>query len=396
MSAVVTKPSGSLPASPRPRLRFGLIGLGLMGREMACSMARYCQLTIAGPVPELVAVCDREPATFPWFTENFGPAVTCHTDLASLLAQDGIDAIYCAVPHRLHESAYTAIIRAGKHLLGEKPFGIDAAANQTVLAAIAQHPASVVRCSSEFPYFPAVRRLVEWLQARRYGRLVEVRVGFHHASDLDPKKPISWKRRQAENGAYGCLGDLGMHVLHIPLRMGWRPQSVFADLRKIFHERPDGRGGMAPCDTWDNAVLLTDWRDDGQDFPLVLSTKRIAPGATNTWFIEVDGTEGSVRFSTTDAKALHLLESSTPGAGWMRLETGSQSYLPSVTGGIFEFGFSDALLQMLGAFLSECAGTAPPFGTVRPIETAIQHQLFSAALISQQTGRRELLLETTP
>jgi predicted dehydrogenase len=378
----------------RPRLRFGLVGLGLMGREMACAMARYCQLVIDGPVPELVAVCDREPAAFAWFQQNFGASVTCHTELDSLLRQDGIDAIYCAIPHRLHESAYTSIIAAGKHLLGEKPFGIDAAANQAILDVIARHPQSVVRCSSEFPYFPAARRVVDWLVQRRYGRLIEVRVGFLHAGDLDPSKPISWKRQQAENGAYGCLGDLGMHTLHIPMRMGWQVQDVFADLRKLYHQRPDGRGGMAVCDTWDNGVLMSTWSDNGQDFPLIMQTKRIAPGATNTWYIEVDGTEGSIRFSTTDAKAFQVLESTRPGSGWMRVETGSQSYLPSVTGGIFEFGFSDALLQMLGAFMQECAGKTHPFGPVRPEETALQHRLFSAALISQQSGRRERLKET--
>ncbi|WP_261807696.1 Gfo/Idh/MocA family oxidoreductase [Paenibacillus sp. N3.4] len=41
------------------------------------------------------------------------------------MADDEIDAIYCAVPHHLHEQIYIDIIKAGKHLLGEKPFGID-------------------------------------------------------------------------------------------------------------------------------------------------------------------------------------------------------------------------------------------------------------------------------
>lgn len=41
--------------------------------------------------------------------------------------------------------------------------------------------------------------------------------GFWHSSDLDPHKPINWKRQARFNGEYGCLGDLGMHILHIPL-----------------------------------------------------------------------------------------------------------------------------------------------------------------------------------
>ena len=52
------------------------------------------------------------------------------------LDSDEIDAIYCAVPHNLHEQIYIDIINAKKHLLGEKPFGIDKKANENILKAI--------------------------------------------------------------------------------------------------------------------------------------------------------------------------------------------------------------------------------------------------------------------
>ena len=45
---------------------------------------------------------------------------------------------------------------------------------------------------------------------------------LNYSSDIDPNKVINWKRMEAVNGAYGCMGDLGMHVLHVPLRLGWR------------------------------------------------------------------------------------------------------------------------------------------------------------------------------
>jgi predicted dehydrogenase len=69
---------------------------------------------------------------------------------------------------------------------------------------------------------------------------------------------------------------------------------------------------------------------------------------------------------------------------------GHETAFKSVTGGIFEFGFSDAILQMWAAFLSELAreGPAARFaGCVTAEETAMSHQLFSAALQSQKTGQ---------
>ena len=45
------------------------------------------------------------------------------------------------------------------------------------------------------------------------------------------------------------MGDLGMHIAHLPLRLGWKPATIYAQLQKIVTTRPDGKGGTAPCDT---------------------------------------------------------------------------------------------------------------------------------------------------
>jgi predicted dehydrogenase len=375
----------------RRQIRFGIIGLGLMGREFASSVARWCHLLDDGPVPVLAGICDKNAQLFPWYKDNFPTIDIVTGDYQELIASSHIDAIYCAVPHNLHQQLYTDTIKAGTHLLGEKPFGIDQKANAAILQTIQAHPGVVVRASSEFPFFPGAKRVIEWIQQKKYGRLIEVKSGFHHSSDMDLSKPINWKRLVEINGEYGCLGDLGLHTQHIPLRLGWMPTTVSADLQKIVTERPDGKGNMVPCQTWDNAVLTCKSQDaDGAEFSLVLETKRMAPGATNTWFIEVYGTTGSARFSTHEPKAFYYLETSGAEQGWTRVDVGSQSFVPSITGGIFEFGFSDAFQQMIGAFLQEFreGGSRHPFGNVTPAETALSHAVMTAALESHRTGRR--------
>ena len=363
-----------------------------MGREFASSIARWCSLLSEDPVPVITGICSRTRESWKWYTGNF-PDISIKTDnYRDLLDSDEIDAIYCAVPHNLHEQFYIDVINAKKHLLGEKPFGIDKKANENILRAVDENPDVLVRCSSEFPYFPACQQLVKWLRARKYGRIIEVRTGFHHSSDLDFSKPINWKRMIGINGEYGCLGDLGMHTLHVPFHMGWKPVSVYADLQKVVKTRPDGKGAIVPCETWDNAVLTCKSIDPatGEDFSMVVETKRMAPGATNNWFIEVYGTEGSAKFSTHNPKAFEYLTSDGREQGWTRIDTGSQSAIPSVTGGIFEFGFSDAVQQMIGAFINELSGNGSnhPFGNVTPEETGWSHELFTTALESHRIGRR--------
>ena len=169
------------------------------------------------------------------------------------------------------------------------------------------------------------------------------------------------------------MGDLGMHVLHMPLRFGWAPHSVRALLSKIVPERPDGTGKMVPCETWDNAILACEVQTEQQAFPMLLSTKRIAPGETNTWFIRIHGTEFSVEFTTKLPKTLRTL-TYTPGGpqAWETRDLGYASPYATITGGIFEFGFSDTILQMWAAFCDEVAhGPAmrQPLGCATPEET---------------------------
>ncbi|MDZ4134061.1 MAG: Gfo/Idh/MocA family oxidoreductase, partial [Paracoccaceae bacterium] len=121
-------------------IRFGIIGCGLMGREFASAAARWLHLTGMPARPTIVAVCDTNPALMGWFSTHLPSVTQTTTDYRALLANPDIDAIYCAVPHVLHAEIYPAILAAGKHLFGEKPFGMDAAQNATIMAAVAAHP----------------------------------------------------------------------------------------------------------------------------------------------------------------------------------------------------------------------------------------------------------------
>jgi len=379
-----------MPPEPDRTVRFGVIGGGLMGREFASAAARWLHLADIGATPEIVHVCDPDPQARVWF-ERLAPFPQLSEDYRELLADDRVEAVYCAVPHHLHAELYVAILEAGKHLLGEKPFGIDAAANAEIARAIDAHPELLVRCSSEMPFFPGAQRVWEWIAERRYGRVLEVRAQFLHSSDLDPAKPINWKRRAATCGAYGVMGDLGMHALHVPLRAGWMPTNVRAVLSDVVRERPDATGAMVPCDTWDNAVLLCEVEaDDGTTFPLRVETKRIAPGETNTWALEVDGTAGSIAFSTKQPKTLRTM-TYEPGSAqaWAVRDLGSRSAYLTITGEIFEFGFSDAVLQMWASYVDELvhgAAMRGPFRCATPHEAAQTHGVFTAALASQELG----------
>jgi predicted dehydrogenase len=366
------------------KVGIGIIGGGLMGREMASAFARWCSLTDVEVMPELVAVADLVEPVREWF--RCVPSCTQITaDYHELLANPAVEVVYVAVPHNLHEKIYLDVLAAGKDLFAEKPFGIDLASAKRIAAACASS-GRFVRCSSEFPFLPGAQRVIAEAKSGQFGRILEIVSGFHHSSDLDATKAANWKRKSATCGEIGVLGDLGMHACHIPLRLGWKPARLFAQLQKGYPQRPDGKGGMATCDTWDNALLHTWTQIDGADVPLRLEMKRMAPGETNTWFIEVLGTNGGVRYSTKEPKTLWLFENGKEQF-WKKTDLGFGMPFKAVTGGIFEPGFPDVIQQMWAAFLMDRAGLLNGrFGCATPEEAVATQEIFAAALESQQNG----------
>ena len=233
------------------------------------------------------------------------------------------------------------------------------------------------------------QKIGQMIEGEGFGKIIEVNSGFLHSSDLDPDKAINWKRMIDMNGEYGCMGDLGMHACHIPFRAGWRIHNVRAILSNIMSVRPNGKGETVPCETWDNATLLCEASDGKEEmrFPMTIKTQRIAPGEKDTWYIEILGTRKSVRFSTKNPKSLSVMEYAGKEQVWQQIDMGHETAYKSITGGIFEFGFSDSILQMWAAFLTELQDGKPQerfAACATPEETALSHRLFTAALESHE------------
>jgi len=376
------------------KVKFGVIGCGLMGREFASAVARWCHLTDMPGKPEIVAVCDMNNELMEWFKAALPTVKQMTSDYKELLANPEVEAVYCAVPHNLHEEFYINIIKAGKHLLGEKPFGIDKKANDAITQCIKEHSEVFVRCSSEFPFHPPMQKLGQMIEEQAFGQIIEVNSGFLHSSDLNTKKVINWKRMIDFNGEYGCLGDLGMHPCHMPFKAGWYPENVRAILSNIVKERPDGKGNMVPCETWDNGTMLCETKDPntGEKFPMTIKTQRIAPGETDTWYFEVKGMKGCGRWNSKRPRTLEILEYNGKDQAWQQIDTGAQVAFAGITGGIFEIGFSDTIQQMWAAFIYELIEGQPKScfaSCVTPDEVAYSHRLLTAALKSQKNGTTE-------
>lgn len=101
------------------KIRLGIIGLGNMG-------ASHAKKIFAGECPEitLTAVCDLKPEKAEWTKQKLGEDVAFFTDAQEMFNSGLIDSVVVAIPHYDHPTYAIAAMRAGLHVMIEKPAGV--------------------------------------------------------------------------------------------------------------------------------------------------------------------------------------------------------------------------------------------------------------------------------
>jgi scyllo-inositol 2-dehydrogenase (NADP+) len=182
---------------PRP-VRVGLLGYGAIGHEHSRAVRAVEGL-------ELTAVCDSSPARLDAAVE-VAPDITTTVDADDLLARDDVDLVVVSTPPSTHASWALRAIRAGKHVVVEKPFAISTSEADEVMAeAAAADRLAVVYQNRRFdPDHLAVRRAV---QGGALGEVFHIETfvgGYGHPCNL-------WHSDEGVSG--GAFYDWGSHVL---------------------------------------------------------------------------------------------------------------------------------------------------------------------------------------
>ena len=117
------------PLAGRKKIRLGIIGIGNMGSE-------HCRNIVQNKCPEteLVAVADPREDRLAWAAENLPAGICRYPSGQELIARDDCDAVLIAVPHPLHPDLAVQALRAGKHVLCEKPMAIAASEAERMLS----------------------------------------------------------------------------------------------------------------------------------------------------------------------------------------------------------------------------------------------------------------------
>jgi predicted dehydrogenase len=195
-------------------LRWGILGTGAIARQFTADL-----LTL--PDHSVAAVGSRSAEDAKAFATAHG-IPRAHASYQTLAEDAGVDVVYVATPHSGHHAAALACLNAGRGVLVEKPFAMNAA--EAAEMASAARAAGVFCMEAMWTRFnPAIAKLRELLAEGAVGEVVSVQADFGFAAWYDPES-----RLFAPSLGGGALLDLGVYPVSLASMVLGEPSTVRA------------------------------------------------------------------------------------------------------------------------------------------------------------------------
>jgi len=230
----------------------------------------------------LTAICGIDKPTGMAFAQRFN-VDRVYDNLNEALKDSDINAVYLATPVNRHVEHAIAAATAGKHLMVEKPLGlnacearraVDAARDAKVLAACAYFR----RCSTRYLHAAKI------IRSGLLGKIVLVRMVYHAWYNPAKDDPKHWRVERGRGGG-GVLADMGCHMLDVMVGLLGMPVSIFAKSKTLVHA----------YEAEDTASFLMEMPDGAQ-------VSGSFGWSSKTWAneLEIIGVEGKVKWAPFD------------------------------------------------------------------------------------------------
>ncbi len=194
------------------RIRWGIMGTGWIADQFAAGLALL-------PAAELVAVGSRTAASAERFGARFG-ILHRHASYEALVGDPQVDVVYVATPNPMHRSNCLLCLEAGKHVLCEKPFAINATEAEDMIR-VARDKNLFLMEAMWSRFLPLMGRVRELLAQGVIGAVQMLSAELCIPFDFDP----SDRRYSPELGG-GALLDLGVYPIAFASMIMGPPSSV--------------------------------------------------------------------------------------------------------------------------------------------------------------------------
>ncbi|MFK8111840.1 MAG: Gfo/Idh/MocA family protein [Rubripirellula sp.] len=290
-----------MTASHNRPLRMALVGgagAGFIGKvhATAATLDRQAML-VAGAFSSDPM---RSAAAATQFGVDPSRAYACYQDMlqAERGHDHGVDFVSIATPNHTHCDIACDALRAGFHVVCDKPMTTSLADAQRMVDAVAES-GKVFALTHNYSGYPLIRQAREMIASGELGEVIAVRTsyvqGWMHGMKRDAVlERGAWKSDPDKNGKAGSLGDVGTHAFHLTRFVtGLKPASLLSNMRSYsdHHELDDYGHAMLKFDG--DATGLVTW-------------SQVTHGRLNDLAIEIDGTKAALSWRQEEPNQLFV------------------------------------------------------------------------------------------
>jgi predicted dehydrogenase len=220
-------------------------------------------------------------------------AERCYADYAAMAKaeagrEDGIEAVAIVTPNHLHAPVAEAFLKAGIHVICDKPLATSAKEARR-LQGLAARRGKVFAVTYNYTGYPMVREARQRVQAGLLGEVRVVQVEYAQDWLTEPleatgQKQAEWRTDPARSGAGGCVGDIGTHAYQLAgFVSGLEASELCAELSTfVAGRRLD-----------DNVQVMLRFAGGGRG---ALWASQVAPGNENNLRLRVYGSKGGLEW----------------------------------------------------------------------------------------------------
>lgn len=273
-----------------PEVGVGIIGYGTMGKahSYGYTLAPRIRSLPVRPRLRLMSGRNREAVERAALMYGIERAVT---DWRELIESPLVDIVHICTPPGTHAELVQAAAAAGKAIVCEKPLAADYEAAARAADAVRQ---AGVRAAIAFNYrrLPAISLMKRMIDDGAIGEPRLWRGTWLSDEFLDPEIPFDWRFERRQGAS--TVADLGAHLIDLAGWMVGEIESVSAQSKTFTTARRDASSGaLCEVDVDDASSALLQFRGGALG---ALETAKIAPRRPCDFWVEVNGTRGTLRF----------------------------------------------------------------------------------------------------
>ncbi|MBB6731287.1 Gfo/Idh/MocA family protein [Cohnella zeiphila] len=281
------------------KVRIGLIGAGNIGNVHLQEFGK-----LAGEC-EIAAITDVYLPLAQQRAEQYGIKTVANSP-EELIARDDLDAVIIGVPNKSHAPLAIQALEHGKHVLLEKPMGLDAAAAKDIVRA-QKRTGKVLMVAHQMRWEALPLQVKAQIERGELGDIYTAKTGWYRRKGIPGWG--TWFTQHAESGG-GPLIDIGVHMLDLAFHLMGEPKpvSVYGSTYAEFGPRKKGIGtwgkpnwnGIYDVEDLATAIIKM---ENGASLTLEVSWA-VHMNTDSSPFVHLMGTEGGAYLSGNEGKFL--------------------------------------------------------------------------------------------